>query len=817
MFLPLNFPPEDTLLPSEHLGEAGQALAAALAPVLPPDLYREAVTMRLLRTAAYRGRLQGLAFRLGEHTLWGHLLLALGWPEDDRDILLQLETQLGGLAGQTAWASLAEAPTLRGAQANPVLAVVADLAPTPVYPLIGADVQRVLRHALAQWGWPDEHLPKRLLNPLSALRRVAPAFQGAILTDFAAALEASDEAALVETVWAACGQLRRLDGSEEPLSPATRRRYYYEFITWALGLRRITPPEAPTSAEGSSAAKPASSSTTVSPPQRLPQPGRRWPRLRRPAWDDDDDPPEDQAPDGYRLAAYRRAVAAARRGTAPDEDLAETLLPSPLAETAALPPWLLAESRRALERSPFLWDWQALPPDGWAEVVRFALQRSDAAALLLATSALTGRPFAWLAAAVCGGGTLPAAADQPPAYDRHTHTLVYYPTVWAHLPRQPQKPEMFLPVAAAWRLPLPAALVSRWQALAGGKDAGEPLFSPDAADKAKGLLAALGARWRRKHPADAPFTPGRLRRSWAYLMQTVGGLDPLLTGWLSGLWPDGHYPPLYYTTLTLPWLAQRYEAALQRVGRKLRLPLNVPALPPRPLWPMGSVYHPRLSVLRKAVRALTQAVQEAPNASARHNARTLLALYGLALFLGLRLGEAGRLRVGQFDFLATWQGERLPWLMLHQAKGNRFTTAARLVPLPFALTPLLDELVDAAPGADLTSPAFGFDTPRGWQPATPEAIRTRLQQVGVPVPRWHAGRHLLRSFLLRYGMPHEGVNLILGHQAAGEEAWNPYRTVDIGGYFRQYRYLSDTLAALLRWPDDEVNAKTQRRQKAQRG
>ena len=95
-------------------------------------------------------------------------------------------------------------------------------------------VQRVLVAALAEWEWP-ERLPKRLRNPLSALRRVAPVFEGALLGRFSTALRERDEAALVAAVWEACGRVSRARGQRDaPLTLKTRRRYYYEFTAWVL-------------------------------------------------------------------------------------------------------------------------------------------------------------------------------------------------------------------------------------------------------------------------------------------------------------------------------------------------------------------------------------------------------------------------------------------------------------------------------------------------------------------------------------------------------------------------------------------------------
>jgi integrase len=154
------------------------------------------------------------------------------------------------------------------------------------------------------------------------------------------------------------------------------------------------------------------------------------------------------------------------------------------------------------------------------------------------------------------------------------------------------------------------------------------------------------------------------------------------------------------------------------------------------------------------------------------------------------------LRAVDFDLQATWQGEAMPWIVLPETKGNRWTSAARIVLLPECLLPILHELLPD----DRQAPAFSFRDQGRSVPADKGEIRQRLTQLNVPFPRWHAGRHLLRTYLLEEGLPFDATNAILGHQSAGRELFNPYLPGNPGEAWRAFRLLADRLAQELGWP-----------------
>lgn len=181
-----------------------------------------------------------------------------------------------------------------------------------------------------------------------------------------------------------------------------------------------------------------------------------------------------------------------------------------------------------------------------------------------------------------------------------------------------------------------------------------------------------------------------------------------------------------------------------------------------------------------------------------HNARTLLALFGLSVLCGFRISEAGKRRAGDFDLAAEWNGQPLPWVVLPESKGNRWTFSARIVPLPDCLIALLAAVL-AERRHDL---AFYFLHAGARVPATAGEIRNRLAGCDVPFPRWHAGRHWVETQALEAGLDFDARNANLGHQSAGRELFGPYQPAssDPGALWQAFRVLGDQLAQRLGWP-----------------
>jgi integrase len=296
--------------------------------------------------------------------------------------------------------------------------------------------------------------------------------------------------------------------------------------------------------------------------------------------------------------------------------------------------------------------------------------------------------------------------------------------------------------------------------------------------------------------SEPPLTEARMRNSFLAQIVEIGGLDLLLAGMVSGSWRFSLRTPLFYTTLSKRMLAQRYRQAVQNLWEQYRV--YAPELAP---WPetvkaeapsgyQGSPYLPQQKVMKRVVETLQEMASQEPDLEVRHNAKTLLVLYGLSILCGLRISTAGRLQAGQFDIRATWQGQPMPWLVLDSTKGNRFTSAARIVPLPGILLPLLAELLPDESSGN----AFYFNSNGERHPADRQSIIAQLKTLHMPFPRWHAGRHLLRSHLMEREMAFDEINAILGHQSAGRELFNPYLPTDVFGCWSKYKTLAGDLA-----------------------
>ena len=215
-------------------------------------------------------------------------------------------------------------------------------------------------------------------------------------------------------------------------------------------------------------------------------------------------------------------------------------------------------------------------------------------------------------------------------------------------------------MSPVWVLPLPDPLLHWWRELAHRCAQGERALTLTA-DQVENALKSATNVLRAKVPNLPTLTQGRLRASYTALMEHTAQLDPLLAACISGQWRTSLRVPLFYTTLSLPLLADRYRAAVGRVWAMLHQTRSVSQLPSAfaltpaalPDLRIGSPYYPKLAVVRQAVQTLRDAVAQAVSDEGRHNAKTLLALYGLSLLTGLRISEAAGLRTVDFDLRAT--------------------------------------------------------------------------------------------------------------------------------------------------------------------
>jgi hypothetical protein len=80
-----------------------------------------------------------------------------------------------------------------------------------------------------------------------------------------------------------------------------------------------------------------------------------------------------------------------------------------------------------------------------------------------------------------------------------------------------------------------------------------------------------------------------------------------------------------------------------------------------------------------------------------------------------------------------------------------------------------------------------------------EKLSQLLKEFKVDFPRYHCGRHLLRSFLLVNGMSYIRINAIMGHEFAGWDPYSKYSNFGLLNCWRKYLGLADKLATELGW------------------
>jgi len=312
---------------------------------------------------------------------------------------------------------------------------------------------------------------------------------------------------------------------------------------------------------------------------------------------------------------------------------------------------------------------------------------------------------------------------------------------------------------------------------------------------------------RRLRPDAPPVTCPRLRRAAvSYLL--AYGLDPIAVHILTGRHLPGLRAPLFYTLVSSEDLKAAYCDTvgklcddLSRTYGQVR-PAGAPrilpwedAASPQPVRPSptrlyGALYHPRREHIRALVRALLDNARHPPDAGlpdaealerARHDGLTVLACYLLCLFAGLRVGEVTSMRRVQIDLFGDNVAPAVDilGLIVVEAKADRFYEEYRVLPVPPPLVPLLAHILERS------ARASGFDGPH-------DPAFWFYRSFGAP--RWHSTRHFLRTFLYRHGVGERAINYILGHQAEGREAGNPFTPSDLPAIFAAYQRATLALA-----------------------
>ncbi len=782
-------PPEAMISP--HLEAVASSLAEAIGQ---PD--RQADILTVLRLLCPFGDPTGLALPASGQSvaLVCNLAAHCARLANQLDVPPFLDTvgaKLQSDAVRQAFPELFQRP---GPNANVLWSTHAKLASAQAYSLLAVELQCGLIVALARtsWVWTEE--AAKSMDAMMTALRIIPHLDAEALAD---AFASHDPLACGTVIRQSACDLPYQNHPDRLLPRATQLGYARDCC------RLLNHPDWISIEMGDA---PLGGGAGIVRSRR----GQNW------QFDDDDPPETEAAPDRFRERHLEKLERQVRRQVTPGAGLDEFDADADLGVPGLL---IYGEELAVLREYPHPLAWHAAHPNDIAVLVRmifrdtapsgsFAITQLSTDKLMLRTAlltmCLTGRTLDWLLQVRVGDWPDATAClpSMPPRYVPERDAIVYWPEAIPDLPTQPeQAADLFEAVSAVWVLPLSEPLIPWWREVASRSPKGQRALTLTA-DQVENALKSATSLLREKTPNLPALTQGRLRAAYTALMEHTGQLDPLLAACISGQWRTALRVPLFYTTLSLPLLADRYREVIQRVWAALRetqpqLPNAFGVTPAAlPELRLGSPYYPKLSVVKQAVHALHGAVAQAGGDEGRHNAKTLLALYGLSLFTGLRISEAASLQTVDFDLQATWQGAAMPWIVLPETKGSRWTSAARITPLPDCLLPLLHELLPD----HLQAPAFSFRTQGRLVPADKGEIRRRLADLDVPFPRWHAGRHLLRTILVEQGLPFDATNAILGHQSAGRELFNPYLPGNPGETWRAFRLLSDRLAHRLGWP-----------------
>jgi integrase len=753
-------------------------------------------SLDILRLGSPYGELHGLALSTPNQERPWPCVLALAFAqragrEDVEPRLNSIASTLQTLAGQPEYAELSCRPRPNH---NLLFDVHHGLAQAPAYWLLATDLQQGLVAALARTGWRRTPAAAKSLDAMAtSAQRILPRLDPVVLE---AALAAGDVGAVAAEFRQVALSLDYERQPGRPLPERTQLGYLRDCCRLLLH---------PEWAEAAASRAPLGLGT-----------GQTRARRSAPWENSDDDPPEtDEAPDRFRRRHLEQVERAVRRELTPGAALDEAAV--------RLAPPVYGEELAVMREYAHPAAWQCAHTDDLTGLLRYVLRAPqrvtqvcletlDTRRLALRTAMLslflTGRGADWLAS-VCVGPWPPATGfgrGSPPVYSPEHDAIAYWPEAIPSLPQHPERAtDLFEPISPVWVLPLPGELIPWWRELARRRSPGQPALGVTVRDIHQALQAAT-RYLRAALPHRPALTEGRLRTAFRAMFEAEAGLDPLLAGVISGQWRLPLRVPLFYLTVSADRLAERYRAAAHQVAVGLARLGGLPAVPvvepaPLPQLRFGSPYLPRREVLQACVRHLARAIERARSSAEPddlHNARTLLALYGLSVLCGCRISEAGKRAAGDFDLDARWNGQPVPWMVLPESKGNRWTFSARIVPLPDCLLPLLQAVLPVG----RQEPAFYFIQDGARVPAAAGEIRHRLAHCDVPFPRWHAGRHWVETQALEAGLDFDVRNAHLGHQSASRELFGPYQpaAADPGVLWQAFRRYGDQLAQDLGWP-----------------
>jgi len=787
-----DFMPEAALVPAEMLNARCESLIDLVASQMTRgqmDMFLPGRLRSVARLLAFHGDLTGIARMSAGQPILCHLAFCLA-PDtlDGTAFIANLAAALRSKAVGSAFPELTAKPRKQRDPArpelivNPLLIFHLELAETPAYSLLAARIQHGLIQLLSIHGWPMEY-NKDISAILTGPRRIIKAVPEEMLHEFQFAVESGNIPALEMLVGSVLARMKRERGNQnEPIKRHTLRAFSDNFFKLLFKFDEIS----------------------------LPQRRDAFiPRSSQKMFDIDDDLPEDaNPPDRFRIEHIAQVEQEVARELHPGKQLDSVLLEIEERQDDLR---YYGDEHAVMGEYLDRYGIRIVQPHMLAEIFQYCLTEIDDLELrtLILAIALTGRSLKWLLSIVVSDEINLDGQLTTPQYIPKRDMLIFSPEVLAQLPKGAERTDdLFVPTNANSAFSIPEILLLDFRTLAERRDVGGRLFSV----RAKGVRDVLEA-WSQVYQAHMPSEPeiteSRLRLTFNTLITVISGLDPLLSAMISGQWRFSLRAPLHYTTIPLTLLANRYRTAVRKLWGACRAcEPGLPKWPERPaaILPrgfQGSPYMPKRAIMRRVVATLAETSRDpSETQETRHNAQTLLALYLLACLCGLRISSTGNLKTWYFDFQAVWGDTSMPWLALPKTRGNRFTSSSRLIPLPGTMLPLLDKLVT---GRHQDHP-FHFLKGGEKLPATGYQIMAHLDNLELPYPRWHAGRHLLRTYLLEQGYGFDATNAILGHQSAGREQFNPYLPVDVLDDWLTYCDLADRLARSLGWDGRVIDA-----------
>ncbi len=661
--------------------------------------------------------------------------------------------------------------------ANPILGTHLTVGLSSAYHLLATDLQIGLINVLNRAGWKNTPKTNKSLDAfLSPVRRILPLIPCDRLTALLNSNDVSDISAfLVEIV----SSMHVQSDAQQLLKATTQSKYIHDFCS------AINHPEW----VNSSAMRGEISAGNINIPDR---------NIVE-AVDEFDDPVDDDIDPFHTdfISTRIQETKAALQNSALSK--LRTVYPEELAVQDAyvdLTDWGCAHPIEIIHALDFILTEQF---SKWSEVPSELLQ----AAGVILSMVFLGRDSQWLGTVRVGKISSNDDTYEEPTYDPHQGCVIQ-PADFIPLSKSIHLPGSdYYPSSVNQVIPLPSLLQHLWKS---ASESNGKLF-PDASSTLKMALKQANRFLRSKYPNIPRLTEARLRNTFTRLHASWGCLDPLLSFYISGQFLPPVSVPLYYSAVSSQLLAKRFQQASEQVenrfktlvtellGRQLscfQFLSNSPKLK-QIAW-VGSRFTPCLSGARKTIGQALENLHHASTENQRHNAISSLALIGLSYLGGLRITEAITLRPEQIDFAATWNEEPFPHIVLNHAKGSRFTTAARILPITRHLIHPLKELVQQSGDGYIF---YFFDDDGKIARCNGASIKHYLTNAGIHLPKYHAGRHLLRTFALRVGMPFNAINFVLGHQSAGHEAMNYYTPDDIWGYWQWYLKTADRLARVI--------------------